>query len=1015
MTIQPFGFYVLRKPLLSVDELFLLNKTSLDLQHTEDFLRQLFSETMPQEALYIASPNLYERFQAWLNGESISEKGKLIQTLFKYYLRMCSRCTPYGMFAGCSVGEFSDETKIIIQDENPFYKHIRLDTNYLSEIVNYLLKDDSILKQLKFYPNNTIYRVGNNLHYLFYTYQNNKREYSICAVEDSEILETFLKEAQNGIYLNELTEMLVSDEISIEEAKDFVRQLIQEQILFSEIEPTISGENFFDTLIATLKQLSIDKALLNNLTLINNLLKSESLKIEDYQKIQEALNSFVGKKHQDFIQTDLFFNFQQNTIHQSVADSVTKNLQKLLVLNQASANTAMQDFKQKFYARYEEKEISLAHALDNETGIGYGNFISSKAGILPIIEDISHKTTSEKNIKWAFWEKFTLEKYTDAIQNKSLEIRLTDKDLNEIKEQNSSNQHLPPTFYAFGSIYKDTTQQPYFHLKNVTGASALPMLGRFASGNKKLKEKLIECAEYEQDINEDVIFAEIIHIPEARIGNISARPQLRSYEIPYHTPSALPTENQILIEDLMISVRRGIEVVLRSKKLNKRIIPRLSSAHNYENGLNVYRFLCDLQNAYEGINISWHWHILKDETFLPRVSYQNIILSPATWNLSLTKLKIHKNDISIPKLKEIRNHLSIPRYVKLSEFDNELWLDFENEICLNLLKEHLSKNENAVLKEVLFSADECFIKTPAGSFTNEIIIPYKNLSYKPHYQPINKRENTLQRSFSVGSEWLYFKIYCGEKTADDLLANEIKTFVDELLETQTIEQFFFIRYQDPEPHIRLRFMGNPTTFFYAKVIEKLNLLLQPFQENGLVHKIQIDTYNREIERYGETTMLPSEELFFADSMAVLNFLQNATEDYERLWFGLRRINTYLNIFGLNIEQKKDFAEKMQKSFLQEFGGESELRKKLNDKFREVSIDLQTIFEETESFKIYHLTTQINTLITDNQQFYDLLSSYIHMFINRLFISNNRTYELLLYHFLTKLYIRELNFQTADKY
>lgn len=1015
MTIQPFGFYVLRKPLLSVDELFLLNKTTPDLQHTEDFLKQLFSETRLQETLYIASPNLYERFQTWINGENISEKAKLIQTLFKYYLRMCSRCTPYGMFAGCSVGEFSEETKIAIQDENPFYKHIRLDTNYLSEIVNYLLEDDSILEQFKFYPNNTIYRVGKNLHYLFYTYQNNKREYSICAVEDSEILEVFLKEAQNGIYLNELTEMLVSDEISVEEAKDFIRQLIQEQILFSEIEPTISGENFFDILIAKLKKLSLDKPLLNNLTLINNLLKSDNLKIEDYQKIQEALNSFLGKKHQDFIQTDLFFNFQQNTIQQSVVDSITKNLQKLLVLNHPNSNTAMQDFKQKFYARYEEKEVSLAHVLDNETGIGYGNFVSSKAGIMPIIEDISHKTNHEKNIKWAFWEKFTLEKYSNAIKNNSLEIRLTDKDLSEVKEKYHAKKHFPPTFYAFGSVYQDDSKQPYFHLKNLSGASALPMLGRFANGDKKLNEKLIECAEYEQNINKNAVFAEIIHIPEARIGNISARPQLRSYEIPYHTPSLLPTENQILIEDIMISVRQGKEVVLRSKKLNKRIIPRLSSAHNYENGLNVYRFLCDLQHEQESINVAWHWHILKDESFLPRVSYQNIILSPATWNLSLAQLTIPKNAISVQHLQEIRTQLSIPRYVTLSEFDNELWIDFENEICLNLLKEYLLKNEKVTLKEVLFSSENCFIKTTDGNFTNEIIIPYKNLNYNPHYQQITERENNPQRSFSVGSEWLYFKIYCGEKTADDLLANEIKIFVDELLETQIIEQFFFIRFQDPEPHIRLRFKGNTATFFYAKIIEKLNQILQPFQENGLVHKIQIDTYNREIERYGQRTMLLSEELFFADSLAVLNFLHNSPEDYERLWFGLQRINTYLNSFGLSIEQKKVFAEKMQRSFLQEFGGETDLRKKLNDKFREVSSDLHRVFDDAEPFDIYSITTQINALITDNEQFSSLLSSYIHMFINRLFISNNRTYELLLYHFLTKLYIRELNFQPADKY
>jgi len=60
------------------------------------------------------------------------------------------------------------------------------------------------------------------------------------------------------------------------------------------------------------------------------------------------------------------------------------------------------------------------------------------------------------------------------------------------------------------------------------------------------------------------------------------------------------------------------------------------------------------------------------------------------------------------------------------------------------------------------------------------------------------------RTFIPGSEWIYFKIYTGTKTADAILKNELYGFVSEMLKNKVIDKWFFIRYNDPDFHIRLR-------------------------------------------------------------------------------------------------------------------------------------------------------------------------------------------------------------------
>ncbi|MHA7055679.1 thiopeptide-type bacteriocin biosynthesis protein [Aquimarina sp. M1] len=277
-----------------------------------------------------------------------------------------------------------------------------------------------------------------------------------------------------------------------------------------------------------------------------------------------------------------------------------------------------------------------------------------------------------------------------------------------------------------------------------------------------------------------------------------------------------------------------------------------------------------------------------------------------------------------------------------------------------------------------------------------------------------------QRSFIVGSEWLYYKIYTGPKTSDLILTNIIKPVTLYLLENKIIDKWFFIRYNDPKHHIRVRFhYQNPENV--AGIINSLYTSLKEFSDEDLIWKIQLDTYQREIERYGTKTMDLAEELFFLDSKMIVDFLDliDGDEGEELRWlFGARAIDQKLKDFGYDADQKLALMERLKTSFGVEFGMNKNLKKQMDKKFRnehdkiknflnfnrEMDADYAPIIDVLQE-KSSNSRTLIKDLVlaVSKAELNDMMGSYIHMLMNRLFRSKNRLHEMVIYDLLYRTY------------
>lgn len=736
MSYASFPNFVLRTPLYPVN--FSKELTSKKTISDQD-LKIILKESAIQEALFLASPPLYNELQKWLKDEikDAKKEEKLKISLLKYLSRMSSRCTPFALFAGCAIGEFGDATKITIGDKNKHSRHTRLDMNYLVALSQDLAKEKHIKDQLLFYPNTSTYKVGNQLRYVEYQYKNTRRQHHISAVDDSNYLQRIFKIASHGATIVELAGCIIDQVITIEEATDFIEELIDCQLLVSELEPSVSGPEFLDQILKVLNKLrGVDHILLILKDVEKQLKKiDESIgnSVENYIAISKKLkelNTTFDLKY--LFQTDLFIKTEAITLDTSVIDSVKRGLCISNKITLPPKDTFLNQFKETFYERFEEREVSLAKALDVEMGVGYKQNQAS-AELSPLVDDLILPRINGNNtqdIKWSTIHTIFQRKLLYAISNKAYTVTLTDDDF---KDFNENWDDLPDTMSTLVELVEIDGEQK-IKCSSIGGSSAANLLGRFCHGNEHLKKYTQQIIDFETNANNDKLLAEIVHLPESRTGNILMRPTLRDFEIPYLAKSLLENEKQVAINDLTVSVKNGKHIVLKSKKNNKEVLSHLTNAHNYtSNSLPVYQFLCDMQTqgkrGFLGINLG---PFTKEYDFIPRIEYENLILSEATWNFKRTSisylLEVMDSDKAFEaELLKFRELFNIPSFALFSEGDNELLINFENITSVKMLLHSVKKKDSFSLKEFLFSEDG-LVKSKDGKnyYTNEMILSFYN-------------------------------------------------------------------------------------------------------------------------------------------------------------------------------------------------------------------------------------------------------------------------------------------------
>ncbi len=692
MEINFFDKYVLRVPLLSLNNLESINEFSI--------IKIFKDSKLLQEALYLSSPELFYEVKKGIENEKLDEKK--ILTLSKFLIRSSSKCTPFGLFAGISVGNLknTDLKKIEIGDISSHQRTTKFDMKFLCQLYGNIMSKYDARYKMTYTTNNSIYQVGNKYRYVEYKYSDGEKSHFITSVEYSEYLEKIFNACKNGLkFENLIIEIYEFDNsLNKQEIIDFVNELIDSQLIVSEIYPSVIGEDYFEILSPYISNSKTLKAILNKID--NSLDGKETLNLykEMYSEIDKMGISYNRKY---LFKTDLLTTVNSNYLNSSNINNIKDVIRLVLTsVDINEKNDRLENFKKRFYDRFEEREVPISIALDTELGITYDESYSYEKSFLtqdiylPQKNDEPKQTELDKFIKNTF-------KLNNYLVTSNYEIKLDEVPFMPSEDEEKIKRLLPKTFNVFSSIFIDENKNPVIVIDGIGGDSSTSLLGRFSHINNKMLNFIKEISKKEEDLYQDAIVAEIVHLPNDRAGNILYRKDFRNFEIPYLSLGSVERGNQILMEDLVIAVRGG-KLVLKSKKHKKIIKPVLSSSQNYDfNSLPIYKFLCDMQSQDSIRSFKFGKNVIKNQTFYPRLKYKNIILSLAQWHFKQDELLQHIED----DFKKLKKEMNIPDTIIFStqSDDSYLILDLKNDLQLEVFFDEVRKRKGdmIIIKEKL--------------------------------------------------------------------------------------------------------------------------------------------------------------------------------------------------------------------------------------------------------------------------------------------------------------------------
>jgi thiopeptide-type bacteriocin biosynthesis protein len=929
---QPLDFVLVRTPLLPIEAyLGLSAANSTDAGRQTRALQQYPASLAPADgairlALAVGSLGFFKTLER--TAPSDPDASRLEATLRRYLIRMSSRPTPYGLFAGTALARWGDKTDLRLAP-GPHPRRTRLDMGWLLSLVFALEARSEIRQRLHFVANPEILVRAGRMYLGQRAPTDHDSQDVAVSLRATGAVRRVLDAACRPIPYKDLIAHILATTpgATIEKADALVNDLWRNTVLLTDLRPPLTMAQPVCHVLDRLAAIPEADTTVRELQgLLDSIRDWDERGTEDAtnvykQLVKRALAVHDSKQDPPF-QVDMRLLLDGTNISRAVADEAAYAAALLLRLTPVPPGSSTETWRRAFSARYgDDREVPLLEMLDPNFGIA-----PSRDDAGPNWHAQGTQFGGERRAQ------ILLDLACTALRNHTPTITLDD-DLLRRLETYSPHPSTAPLSLDLNVLIAATSRSALdageFHIvigPNVGAGAAGRHLGRFADLlGPEADGALRETASAEAARVTGLICAELVWLPrKLRSANVAIRPSIRPYEIVLGTTPGVDRSRVIPVGELLVGVRNG-RFYLRWGSGGPEVQPRSGHMLNPMFGSAVGRFLA--QVALDGVAFlhGFDWGPAERFPFLPRVQAGRVILRLAQWRLTNDAVTATSVSHFPDALQQWRTHWRVPRHVYVCAGDNRLLLDLENSAQIGELERELNpkhRRADVLLQEVFPSIDEMWVQGPGGRYASEFVIPLVQNIDTTHNEKEPRRATAstsngvttlgtralipTSRLCTPGSETLFVKLYCGRDLQDDFIAGPLRTFANDAVAAQMARNWFFIRYSDPDPHIRLRFKGDADTLVRSLMPEVCKWA-GALVADEICLRFGFDTYDREIERYGGPAAVEiAEDLFAADSQAVsglLRLVQDRSLRLERILLAVLTSDDLLAGLGVSEEDR----------------------------------------------------------------------------------------------------------------
>ncbi|WP_299635755.1 thiopeptide-type bacteriocin biosynthesis protein [uncultured Ruegeria sp.] len=529
------------------------------------------------------------------------------------------------------------------------------------------------------------------------------------------------------------------------------------------------------------------------------------------------------------------------------------------------------EFERRFLDRHGDRAVLLGQAVDAESGLAYLG--------MPLRMDFVTGTGSSSDAPRHNHQDFPLE--TDWEARK---WGLSAQDIEILHAHNTGQAPLAiQDGVLLGKVGRSSGHKPVWtaYPEGIFPGGPKAIFGRFSRRNQLIADALMQHSTTREK-DSTIVEADILCATDPRSSNILRRASLSRYVIEILGDSGLPPERRIPLHDLWIR-HDGSRFRLFWGSQSVEVSPQLHAAHQSPPGAPaVYLLLIDIAMHMRQPTVIWSWQSQSNRNRLPRVSAGNVILAPERWRLCVPT-EVIRSGKEESWLETTRQKLELPRYVIPTDEASDMatpW-DLDNPFSTANLIKTLKKGPLSIC-EYLPTPKDWWIDSPHGRLASELVFapakpvdtPYVEYDANPTaWQP-------LGHGAEEAGSWLYLRLFGDAMKLEQFLklqSNRLALWQKRNL----IENWFFVRYADPELELRLR-LKLPSD--HDRVLRNRVLVHLQKTAGGLVDRFLVDEYLPETARYGgELGLGACERIFGADSIAALHVLNDPEISRSRRW------------------------------------------------------------------------------------------------------------------------------------